>query len=71
MQNGWIIKLFHIASSVVDTEVTLEAIGSHCAGAVQMLSQYWYLGERASILMADVLAIAVEETSRQIFGLFL
>ena len=40
MKNGWILKVFYVASSVVDTEVTLEAVRSHCAGAVQMRSQY-------------------------------
>lgn len=34
------MKLFKSAGSVTDTEVTLEAIESHCAGAVQMRSQY-------------------------------
>lgn len=65
MWNGWIMKLFCVAGPVVDTEVTLEVIRSHCAGAVQMCCLYWYLGKRASILMADVLANTVEGGEKQ------
>lgn len=67
-QNSWAMKLFHQPQpmlKLLQKQLDLIVLGPcRC-------HQYYDLCERASVLKADVLAIAMEEMSRQIFDLFL
>lgn len=65
------MKRFSVAGSAVDTEVMLEAVGSRCARQCRCTVSTGICVERVSVLMADVLVIAMVETSRHVLGVFL